>query len=398
MERRRFIHLLGGGIVTAAATTSTVGCSAAFPDEAIEAWRGPGSNLAQDPRRQAIAYAVLAPNPHNRQPWLVDLREDNAITLYCDAKRLLEETDPFGRQILIGHGAFIELLVLALRQQKIETEIKLWPNGELGQNLAQWQTDATQKPVARIMLSGKNETLTADPLFAQVLKRHTPKVDYDVTQPVSLDTLKQLIAATSVATNVRTNGTIDKTQLAELRDICQASAKIEIDTPRTMMESIRLIRVGPSEILQHRDGISINTTMVRTLTAFGLFDRTAAPQEGSAGYKQALQRFVGHSQTAMGFVWMTTLGNSRTQQIETGRAYVRQHLKATELGVGLHPMSQALQEFAQMKPQYERVHQTLRGIEDSTSQPATVQMLCRLGYTKGDIAATPRRKLKDFET
>ena len=57
---------------------------------------------ALEPRMQALSYAILAPNPHNRQPWLVDLQVDGQVTLYVDQTRLLPHTDPFSRQIVAG--------------------------------------------------------------------------------------------------------------------------------------------------------------------------------------------------------------------------------------------------------------------------------------------------------
>src|SRR3982751_1457725 len=113
-RRRTFVRLLGGGVIASAGAGSLAvwSLSPEFPAEAVEIWRGPGSE--PDARKRAIAYAVTAPNPHNRQPWLLDLRTPDTITLYCDVERLLPQTDPFGRQILIGHGAFLELLVMAL--------------------------------------------------------------------------------------------------------------------------------------------------------------------------------------------------------------------------------------------------------------------------------------------
>ena len=101
MQRRHFIRLAGGGAVAAAGATALAGWSlrdGGFPAEAVAAWQGPQGET--EPRRRALAYAITAPNPHNRQPWLVDLREPDAITLYCDSTRLLPETDPFGRQII----------------------------------------------------------------------------------------------------------------------------------------------------------------------------------------------------------------------------------------------------------------------------------------------------------
>jgi hypothetical protein len=394
MDRRHFIRIMGGGSIIAATVVSQSGCSvlsSGFPPVAVEAWQGPTATDT-DPRRRALAYAITAPNPHNLQPWLVDLREANAITVYTDRERVLPETDPFGRQILIGHGAFIELLVIALTSQGLAAQVTLWPQGELPATLKDWD----KRPVARIMLTSAAPGREPDGLFKHILMRRTPKTDFDASRAVSAASLQSLIASVTNPA-LRAAGTVDTSALQPLRDLCWQSAKVELLTARTMMESIKLIRLGPDEILQHRDGISINSPFVRAVSALGMFDRSAPPAEGSAGYKNAMGRFEGHSRTAMGFVWLSTLGNTRSQQIEAGRAYVRMQLKATDIGLGVHPMSQALQEFAEMKPFYDQAHQLMLGKSaPQTSGDETLQMFCRLGYTAGAVPVTPRRQIDKF--
>ena len=395
MDRRLFIRVIGGGSIMAAAAISQSGCSplsSGFPAAAVEAWQGPAAQET-DPRRRALAYAITAPNPHNLQPWLVDLREANAITVYTDRERVLPETDPFGRQILIGHGAFIELLVITLASHGLAAQVTLWPQGDMPANLK----ECDRRPVARLSLTPAAAGSLPNALFKHILMRHTPKTDFDATRSVSADALQTLLGSISSSPGIRAAGVVDAPSLQPLRDLCWQSAKVELSTPRTMMESIKLIRVGPDEILQHRDGISINSPFVRAMGSVGMFDRSAPPAEGSAGYKNAMGRFEGHSRTAMGFVWISTPGNSRSQQIDAGRAFARMQLAATAIGLGVHPMSQALQEFAEMKPFYDKTHQLMLGKPaPQTPGDETLQMFCRLGYTAGLVPATPRRQIDKF--
>jgi hypothetical protein len=352
-----------------------------MPAEAIASWQGPGDEA--DPRRWALGYAILAPNPHNRQPWLVDLREPNVITLYCDKERVLPETDPFGRQILIGHGCFLELLAIALAERGIAADITLFPQGEVGASLA----DLSTKPIARISLK---PGAAKDALFAHILKRHTPKEAYDLAQPVAAEAMATLRASIA-GQPVVFGSTTQADKVATLRKLAMDAARVELETERTMMESVRLIRVGPSEINQHRDGISMNSWFIRFAATMGLFNRNEFPKPGSTGHKQAINRYEVFTETAPSFVWLSTTGNSRTQQVQAGRAYVRMQLAAVPLGLGMHPLSQALQEFAEMKPYYERIHQVLL---NKMPQQETLQMFCRVGFPKTPAGPTPRRGVK----
>jgi hypothetical protein len=391
MNRRNFIRISGGGIAISAATTGLSGCmSSDFPAAALQAWVGPGNE--PDLRRWALGYAILAPNSHNRQPWLVDLAEPNAITLYVDRERMLPMTDPWFRQIVVSQGTFLESLVMALRERGVLPEVQLFPKGEFKPR----EVDA--QPVAQIRWTQTTAPAPKDPLFMQLLKRHTAKVDYDTTRVVPADTLAQLKSAL-VDSNINYGGTLDNSQIASLRTLCWQSAKVELLTPRTVMESIKLTRVGPAEILQHRDGISVNAMMPRLAAMVGAFDRSTVPAEGSAAYKNMMSRFEGHSNTAMGFVWLSTPtarhapnGTTRSAEVNAGRAYMRLQLKATELGLQMHPMSQAPQEFPEMKPFYDEMHQRLVG---KTAEEETVQMFCRVGYCAPQ-QHTPRRALAGF--
>ena len=241
-----------------------------MPEQAVADWVGP--ERSADPRRWALGYAILAPNPHNRQPWLVDLRESNTIILFCDKNRLLPHTDPYGRQILIGHGCLLELLSIALAEQGFIAEITEFPLGSVGEGLAH----IGSKPIARIVLK---PGASRDPLFAGVLKRHTPKEEFDLARLVP----SELIAKLQLSIKTQSIGfgaTNERAVVADLRALALDAAKIEFGTERTMMESMRLLRIGPAEINQHRDGISINSPFVRFAAAVGMVNRDEFPKLG----------------------------------------------------------------------------------------------------------------------
>ena len=394
MNRRKFIRVAGGGVIAAAGLPGCSLLGSDYPAASVEAWAGPGAE--KDPRRRAVAYAITAPNPHNLQPWLVDLREPGIVTLYTDRARVLPETDPFGRQILIGHGAFLELMVIAFAHQGIACQALLWPQGEMPADLNGWDN----RPIARLVLSPepapKRYTAAAASLFPQILLRRTPKTPFDPSHEITADTLRKLTEGASTA-DVSLGATVDAARVAALRELCWQAGRQELLTPRTMMESQRLMRVGPSEILAHRDGIVLNTPWVRAISTLGLFDRNQPPARGSSAYDAGMAIYDQNSRSATGFVWLSTAGNSRREQILAGRAFVRLQLKATELGVGMHPMSQALQEFPEMQRHHDKAHRLMlgRAAPQSWREP-TLQMFCRLGYPERPAPATPRRPLEVF--
>ena len=341
MDRRNFIRIAGGGVVAGALAAGAPGCgwSGGVPAVALEAWKGPASDA--ELRRWALSYAILAPNSHNRQPWLVDLAEPQAITLYVDRERMLPMIDPWFRQIVVSQGTFLESLVIALRERGVEPQVQLFPQGEFKPR------EVDERPVARISWDAKPGKPAAhkDALFARLLLRHTARIDYDTTRTVPPSVLAALQSAHS-DDQVKFGGTVQAAALAPLRTICWESAKVELGTSRTVMESLQLTRVGPAEIARHRDGISVNAVLPHLAAAVGAFDRSRPPAPGGTGYQQMMSWFEGHSKTAMGFVWLSTAtakhlrdGTSRSAEINAGRAYLRLQLKATELGLQIHPMS-----------------------------------------------------------
>lgn len=387
MQRRKFIRLAGGGTIAAASVSSAVlgGCSARMPEAAIEAWQDPYNTVTSgDVRHWLVSYAILAPHSHNLQSWVVDLRRPFEIWLYCDPQRLLPETDPQSRQILMGHGCFLELLVMAARERALRADITLFPQGEFAGNLPDG------RPIARVHLS-TDTAVSKDPLFTQILQRHTHRGLYDLQRPVPAS--DWLAMGASLDTSVRFGFVTQEDQdaMAQHRRIANAAYRIEMTTPRTVLESYRWLRLGASEVNAHRDGISLMAPLPVLLSKVGLFDRSQAPAPDAYATTSELEDFAKKIAATPAFAWLMTRDNSRATQIAAGRAWVRLQLAATAQGLAMQPLSQALQEYPEQQGPYGDIHRLCGAA--ATGQ--TLQMWARVGYAPA-VGPSPRRRLADF--
>lgn len=389
MQRRQFIRVSGGGVIAAAvvAPLGLSGCSSALPPEALAAWKGPAPGEA-DVRRWILSHAILAPHSHNLQSWLVDLKTQNEIQLYLDRGpgRLLPETDPWHRQMMMSQGTFLELLDLAARQKGLRADITLFPQGEF----APRTVDA--RPTAHIRLV-PDASVRPDPLFAQVFKRRTNREAYEAREPApeALRAIAEAAALAPQGAQMRAGftGTAEPAVLERHRAIAMEAWRIELVTPRTILESYQVLRVGPEEIAAHRDGISLNAPMVRALVALGLFDRSKAPQAEDSAIMAQIKDFNAKIAGTSAFFWLVSEGNGRKMQINAGRAYLRAQLAATAHGVSMQPISQALQEYPEQAGSYAAIHELLQ----APVATHTVQMWARLGYAPA-IEPSPRRGLE----
>jgi hypothetical protein len=318
-----------------------------------------------DVRLDAFRYAVLAPNPHNRQPWQIRLVGMDAAMITCDLDRRLPETDPFDRQVIIGFGCFLELARMAAAERGYRMDITLFPNGEP-------QPRLEGAPIARVKFAA-DASVAKDPLFGAILKRRSSKVPFEPQRPVEPGSFSALQRAAIVGT--LSQATSDPALVASLRSLTWRAWMIEAQTPRTYMESINLMRIGRSEIEANPDGIALGGTVIELLAVAGQITRAKLVDPSSTAYKSGLDKYRLMLDQTPSYLWISTPTNSRTDQIAAGRSYVRINLAATASGIAVHPVSQALQEFPEMAGEFDGLHRML-GIVT----PARIQMLARIGY------------------
>ncbi|MDP1676753.1 MAG: hypothetical protein Q8L88_07770 [Bacteroidota bacterium] len=378
MERRTFVKLLGTGGVAVLLPTEIPGCNNRQL-EALRPWETlPDIPQNSDIRLKFVSYAILAPNAHNKQPWIVDLRGEG-IDLYIDPKRLLPQTDPQARQITISQGTFLETLVIAASHYGIEANISLFPNGidlleQIGKN-----------PVAHISLSSKEQKdIQEDELFNFILKRHTNRRVY--SGPPLTDAEITTLRGSYTNKDYPLHMFIDPAILSDVAGMMTEAMRIETYNRAMHGETVEMLRFNDDEIEQHRDGLSFPNLGI---TGMKLFFAKLFTSRNSAFDESFLQRTVdsvregAFSSQAMGLI--TSRGTTRIDEISVGRYFARLFLTAAQLGLSLQPMSQIM-EIASVKPHF------AKSVNLQNEEP---QMLFRLGRSS-PTPHSARRALNDI--
>jgi hypothetical protein len=347
-----------------------------------------------DVRLKMLCYAILAPNPHNIQPWSVELSGTDAINLYVDPKRLLLMTDPFLRQIFEGQGTFLETLSIAAKEFGYEPNIQLFPERvDPPENIG-------KSPVAVVKLSKRE--IDNDSLFRQIPKRCNNRRPYK-GPPLTeneLNSLQNSYEAAGYPMVFITDAAIRD----RVEDLMTEAMRVETYLDRTHEETVKMIRFNDNEVIASRDGFSYENMGVTGISRF--FVERLSPRNKAFGgffrettvnstHKQA------HTAGAIGILFGP--GNSRMDQVEVGRRFARAFLKAAELNLDIHPMNQILQEYDELAEVREKFSTIIQSLQPNSVLPTvdkvtgvtTAQLLFRVGRAEPTPHA-PRRDLMDF--
>lgn len=349
MNRRQSIRLIGGGVVVAASAITGFALTRK-PNAALEPWTNAGEY--EDIRRFSLSYAVLVPNPHNRQPWLAELVGERDLNIYRDLSKNLPETDPFDRQLTIGMGCFLEGIDIAADRRGFETETTLFPNND-------------EHHIAHIRFKKSKGTSSHAHLFAAFLTRHSCKEPFS-DKPLSAAHAEALAKFGEVFT--------DEQDVEKLRRLSWDAYQIEHRTHHKLKESVDLMRIGKKQINANPDGIDMGGPIMEALALAGTLTPEKLLDPESTIHQQGLEMYDRILNSTPAYILLKTPHKDREQQIATGRRWLQLNLTTTQLGVSLHPVSQALQEYAEMSSVYEAIH---KGFAE---EGETIQMFGRLGY------------------
>lgn len=385
MQRRDFIKVIVPGTIGTFLIPSIFSGCSTQKLKALDGWKGPSSDQ-KDIRVIVLSYAILAPNPHNKQPWMIAFTSSNQFDLYVDHNRLLPETDPPFRQIHIGQGTFLENLDLASRHFGYRAKITYFPQGIYSND------EVADKPVASVELI-LDESIEKDVLFNFIVERQSNKRVYEDRELTELEVKQLMTAYDTHEYPLSINN--DLTQRMKLAKILGKAMKIETSGNTRHAETVAMFRFNDEEVEKYRDGFGLTNSGITgfkkfMVETFFLGNRKDALDTKSSFAEATIDLTNDQANSAVAFGWIISKTNTRLDQVKVGRAYERICLSATKLGLALHPMSQVLQEYPDMASLQKEFLQFLQ-----IPPGYTVQMLFRLGYAES-VVHSPRRKLQSI--
>lgn len=329
MNRRKFIKTtLSAGLVLGSGSLVN-GCSGLKRGDlpVFQKVKGHGSML-DTTSKSILYYAGMAPSGHNSQPWRVRIETPGVWIIEADHDSELPAVDPENRELMLSLGAFVENLSLAAGAMGWTAHMQI---------VAQTRRD---RDVVRVTFHKGKPTLYP---LKRIVQRRTVKHGQ---QP------RELSASDVEALSLQTRGDLfyfpkGSEHAACIREAAVENFRIQTARDEAQKELVQWLRLSDRDALRHRDGLSTEGMEIGGFK--GWFVRHFLKPEDflkAANRRQGVALTAELAHQGGGWLVLTSPGETVADLIETGRRFERMALLARERGIGIHPMTQILEEKA----------------------------------------------------
>jgi len=388
MNRRRFLSNLGAATILVAGG----GVWYAYEEGGFSQGKGPAFEPWKDwdkPQTGILALVragILAASPHNSQPWLFRVKE-NEIGVLADTTRNTGGIDPFLRELHISIGCALENMCVAAPTAGYATNVQ-FPGGALRLHAN------TSNPKHIATVGCTPASLPFDPLYAMIPQRHTNRTPYSLkTLPESFlqDLLKipQSLPDTKLFLFTADD---QRRKIVDLLNLCNRTvyadkAAIEGTAPWERIFSWKVVE-------QQRDGITLANYGLSTQAA-GLLYTLPTPIEKAILRRMSKDDSYEEQVIASSMFGIIAVRNRYEVDycLQAGRLWQRAHLLATAHGIAARPMNEAVElidiENAEGRPRITEAKLAAL-TNDATWQPT---FMFRMGYAAKSASPSPRRGL-----
>ncbi|NOY09257.1 MAG: hypothetical protein GXP33_10505 [Spirochaetes bacterium] len=315
-----------------------------------------------------MGYASLASSSHNTQPWRVKIISNSEFIVQSDPARWLQKVDPENRELLLSIGSFWENLDQAARASGYEAKTEI---------LAANPKDTDILKVKLI----KAEPVNYNPdamTGATAVRKPYDKKDLLSSQ---LDELKALLPSNHFVyfpKNSKEGEWIAKS-------LIDANRKQAFNDEK-QKELSEWLRFSRFKVKKKGDGLTPEMLGLSGIAKFFWYTFMNKKSALSGSFRnKGIENVKNQVEGCAGFIIITSDDLSVSSLLRAGREFQRLTLKGTELKIGIHPMSQLMEE----SPWKEQIKGYL-----GLSEP--VQFVLRAGYAKKWPKQGIRRDIKSF--
>ena len=278
-------------------------------------------------RMEILRLASLAPNGHNTQPWQVLIHDKNNWSILSDQSRWLPAVDPMNHDILLSIGAFLENLTQAASFYGLEARAaivgKTYGDRELVQVSLKPSLQKSKHDLERIT---SRRTVRKGIQSKEITGADWQKLTMGISESFSYH------APRSEQAKILVDGTRETNRLQTYRDNAQE-------------ELADWIRWSNKDVKSNRDGLtpaSMDIKGIAGLFVRNFYDRSSVMKPDFR--KVTLEKVEEQITSNGGWILLLGEGDDVAALIESGRHLQKMWLRARDLNIAIHPMTQILQE------------------------------------------------------
>lgn len=353
MDRRKFLAGTAATVVIAGTSVYLLSDKHNFERSEFALEQNKKTGLKAD-EIKILSLASLAPSGHNTQPWFIKCIAPYQWIICNDKRRWLPAVDPTQRETILSIGTFLQNLEYAADSLGYKTHFKLMA------------TTNQQEEVMEVKLVESDNRFSFD---VECIKQRRTVRSNLLSDPLKIEDLRYLIGEDKELIHFIPGLS---RQYAYINEQTIEANKIQSYRNTAQRELSNWIRFSSTEAKKKLDGLTTGSMEIEGVPGWVVRNFYDQKNVMSKSFRdKGIAQVEKQVASSAGWFLITSKLDSVEALIETGKMMQRLFLKVRDKNIGIHPMTQILEE-----PSIKQSLNTSVGIKDQ------IQFILRTGYVK----------------